>query len=289
LHYRDRAKRGYATAKHHFARRYRRARRRIKNWLQAKCAEKKKQNLTDRAAKSTARATWAIAALTLVTIGVGISQYVIFSRQLDEMRSTGGQTDRLIEANRNLAAAAIRQADTAEVSQRAWLAPTQFSFIDLNYAADPLRVRMLYQNVGREPAKNVRNWLVSGYIRDPKPPEASKWTANPIWRTNTAFDSHDLCSKVRSETQSVIYPTPAFGQSVDISGGSGWDSPTASVEVLFEEIRNQLSIYVVMGCLSYETLGRRRNSSFCAFLMPIPGKEIAQWQFSACPIGNDDF
>lgn len=49
-------------------------------------AEKKKESAADRAATSTARATWAIAFLTVVTIGVGVSQYVIFSRQLTVMQ-----------------------------------------------------------------------------------------------------------------------------------------------------------------------------------------------------------
>jgi hypothetical protein len=62
----------------------------FKCYLQERRSQKKKQTPTDRAAISTARATWAIAILALVTVGVGISQYVIFNRQLNVMK---GQLD----------------------------------------------------------------------------------------------------------------------------------------------------------------------------------------------------
>ncbi|MGC1777090.1 MAG: hypothetical protein WBB34_04035 [Xanthobacteraceae bacterium] len=62
----------------------------IKRKLQERRAEKKKQGAADRAAHSTARATWAIAFFTLVTIAVGASQYVTFNRQLGVMQ---GQLD----------------------------------------------------------------------------------------------------------------------------------------------------------------------------------------------------
>ena len=63
----------------------------------------------------------------------------------------------------------------------------------------------------------------------------------------------------------------------------------ADVQVLFDEVKNQKSIYYVAGCLSYETLKERKNTTFCALLIPVVGKDITQWHFGACPIGNDDF
>jgi hypothetical protein len=50
------------------------------------------KNSVSRAATSTARATWAIVILTAVTIGVSLSQYRIFDRQLTVMQ---GQLDAL--------------------------------------------------------------------------------------------------------------------------------------------------------------------------------------------------
>jgi hypothetical protein len=63
---------------------------RLKNWyekFQTSRAERNKRPVMDRAAESTARATWIIALLTIATIAVGISQYVIFGRQLDVMEN----------------------------------------------------------------------------------------------------------------------------------------------------------------------------------------------------------
>jgi hypothetical protein len=59
----------------------------IRRQLQRRRAKKMQENATDRAARSTARATWAIAILTAATIGVALSQYVIFGRQLDVMEN----------------------------------------------------------------------------------------------------------------------------------------------------------------------------------------------------------
>ncbi len=64
----------------------------IRHRLDERRAQRKGENAADRAARSTARATWAIAILTAATIGVGISQYITFNRQLSVMH---GQLDAL--------------------------------------------------------------------------------------------------------------------------------------------------------------------------------------------------
>jgi hypothetical protein len=62
----------------------------VRRYREHRRAEKKKHAPADRAAISTARATWFIAVLTLVTAGAAISQYIIFDRQLKVMQ---GQLD----------------------------------------------------------------------------------------------------------------------------------------------------------------------------------------------------
>ncbi len=61
--------------------------RKVKGYFQEIRAKRKQENSTDRAVRSTANATWVIALLTIATIGVGISQYIIFGRQLDVMEN----------------------------------------------------------------------------------------------------------------------------------------------------------------------------------------------------------
>lgn len=62
----------------------------IKRFFEKRRADKAKESPPDKAARSTANATWVIAFLTLVMISVTISQYVIFSRQLNVMQGQLG-------------------------------------------------------------------------------------------------------------------------------------------------------------------------------------------------------
>jgi hypothetical protein len=64
----------------------------------------------------TALATVAVAVLTYFVAVYASGQLRIFGAQLNEMQSTGRQTDSLIEANQKLAEAAVRQAEAAVAS-----------------------------------------------------------------------------------------------------------------------------------------------------------------------------
>jgi hypothetical protein len=84
------------------------------------------------------------------------AQLTVMQGQLNEMKSGSLQTSQLIGANVNLATAARRSADIAEVEARAWLAPISFAFANLNDVKEPLKVSVAYQNVGREPALKMQ-------------------------------------------------------------------------------------------------------------------------------------
>jgi hypothetical protein len=85
----------------------------IKRCREHRRSERQKENPQDRAARKTAAATVWIAVFTFVTIGVGVSQFVIFWKQLSEMQSTGKQTDDLIRATKESADAAKNAAKAA--------------------------------------------------------------------------------------------------------------------------------------------------------------------------------
>jgi hypothetical protein len=207
----------------------------IKHKFHERRTKNNQQNSVDRAATSTARATWAIAVLTAVTIGVGWSQYRIFDRQLTvmqdqlkEMKSSGTQTDSLIETNKKLAEAASVQAQAAKdaaitahdnliASQRAWISPTNFSLVAVTDARHPLQVQMTYQNVGREPARNIRNNMIYGYIRNPIPQEPFSWGGNPVWGTIDGISPKRMCESVSSSVNSVAYPTPNTSFTLEIN------------------------------------------------------------------------
>jgi len=105
-----------------------------KGYLQQRSAEKKEYTPADRAALSTARATWIIAIWTFATFGVGISQYIIFSRQLTVM----------------------------ENDKRPWLnvQPDIQQFVDVTEWNESRGIRLplkfSMKNYGQEPAINVR-------------------------------------------------------------------------------------------------------------------------------------
>ena len=95
----------------------------IKAYFKKRRAEKSKEAPADRAGRQTATATWVIALSTVATLGVGISQYLVFSNQLtvmqgqlDEMKSSSVQTNKLVQAAADQARALI---DTARISEAA--------------------------------------------------------------------------------------------------------------------------------------------------------------------------
>ena len=95
----------------------------IKCYFNDRRAQKQKESTQDRASRRTANATIAIAFLTIAVVVVGGLQYLIFKAQLKvmadqlvEMKGTGTQTDQIIDNNKKLAEAAVRQAAAAENS-----------------------------------------------------------------------------------------------------------------------------------------------------------------------------
>lgn len=139
--------------------------RKIQGQLEKRRAKQKQEAPADRAAKSTARATWAIAALTLAAIAVGVSQYVIFNRQLDEMRRTREGGDESMAAQirimQDQAKAMQTQAEVSRqallASDRPWLQVAGFNVERLQtdqqnvYTWTDLKLR----NVGHSPALDI--------------------------------------------------------------------------------------------------------------------------------------
>ena len=110
--------------------------RQLQRYRYERRAQKSKESPADRAARSTARATWAIAVLTAVTIAVGVSQYVIFGRQLDEMRKTRESGDKSATEQMNVMQSQARamqgQVDQMALAQRGWLAIDGFKLHGIN-------------------------------------------------------------------------------------------------------------------------------------------------------------
>jgi hypothetical protein len=54
-------------------------------------------------------------------------------------------------------------------------------------------------------------------------------------------------------------------------------------------IKDMHEVLIAKGCFVYKALGIIRHSSFCVFLQPHPNGDIGRWEFSMCPVGNDDY
>jgi hypothetical protein len=162
----------------------------IESHLEKRRSEKKQQTATDRAARSTARATWAIAILTAATICVGISQYVIFSRQLGEMRATreGGDTSfaaqlAVMQAQANAMQGQLQmleqQVIDARQLQRAFITASDYKITKI-VGDDPNRSCWRFQpiisNAGGSPTVELRYMTQMVFVALRRPGEqGSAW------------------------------------------------------------------------------------------------------------------
>jgi hypothetical protein len=191
------------------------------------------------------------------------------------------KTDAAVAESRRLADAANKSANLAEAAARAWVAAVRFEFAHSSDTAEPLKVRIATQNVGREPARALTHRLGSAYIESPSLPVA-QWGDLPEFMSNASLELRALCKSVDvSPNYSVLYPN-AYQYLLDI--------PITSTPFRVEDIKAKRAVYIVGGCFFYLSLGRRRYTTFCAFINPEGhADKFEEWTFSACPKGNDDY
>ena len=135
----------------------------VQRQLEKRRAEKKQQSPADRAARSTARATWFIALLTVATIIVGYSQFVIYKRQLDEMRATREGGDKSFAAQLAVmqaqATAMQGQLNQMTVDQRPWLLSHDLTVEAIDVVPDIPMIMIgadhKITNFGQSPAMDV--------------------------------------------------------------------------------------------------------------------------------------
>lgn len=125
-------------------------------------SNKKDEKPQDRVARHVMWATWTIALFTFATVAVGVFTYFavngqlrVMQAQLNEMRASGTQTDKLIAAN-NITAEAAKEAialseKTSERQLRAYLGVDN-GYLDRKQAICILPIR----NFGQTPAYEVR-------------------------------------------------------------------------------------------------------------------------------------
>jgi len=144
----------------------------VQRHLQERRAYKELESPIDRAARSTSRASWVIAILTLVNVGVGGATYFVLGGQLDEMKAARESGDKSTTAQigvmQTQAAAMQGQlqqmkttADAAHADNAAALSSQSRPWVSFGISGPikggtSLKITIQWQNVGHSPALKMR-------------------------------------------------------------------------------------------------------------------------------------
>lgn len=230
--------------------------------------KKAKESPEERAARSTANATWVIAIFTIILALVG-------SWTLIEVIAGGSDTH-------DLAIAAL-------AANRAWLAPVSMQLAGPLENGLPVAYYVRISNTGKEPALGVI-WNVLPRKAPYIPPSNGNEGEAEMGRNETCEGLEP-----KQATGAVIYP-----QATGMTSLIPLTIPdTADNKKIIDAALNRTGSLVVDGCLVYITGSAKHTSAFRFFLRDEPGKPsfIAgepskpsshyEWRFNATLMGND--
>lgn len=186
-------------------------------YLQQRRADRQKENATDRAARSTARATWAIAALTIAMIGIGALQW-----------STLHDTDKSI-------AGQLRE---MQAEQRPWVYATEVKIAGRIVLADGryvLPLKITATNTGHLPAFFVQYKTGAAPLR--------------IGGPSTHTVKNDVCDDYRNNPNRSGQ-TVFAGQTVTYGGFTIDDYPSFP-QAEWDALKADRLI-VLYGCIDYQ-------------------------------------
>lgn len=217
---------------------------------------------------------------TFVVAIVIAVQLCVMKDQLEEMRSGSTQTAQLVAANKKLADASSKSTELAEkafvANSRAWLSLIGFKIIDgLVPNTQPLS-ELLVNNIGKEPALKVSARIETGTI------------LRKDYLTPGVVEA--AIAKALSKVECKAAPVGATGLAIYPGNAS-----TYRFQFRFkpgeidDEVLRREKFLLVVGCLTYETLGEQRYSSYCGILDSTDeAKTIERWHATFCRdgIGN---
>jgi hypothetical protein len=154
----------------------------------------------------------------------------------------------------------------AVAESRAWIAPANALLLDDLTIGEPFRFQIQYNNVGKEPALDVRP------IYKIRPVEGQQFTDNTF---NSVIESDDICHNVQvAPGADVIYPDQPGGYKLNFGVPRGW---------LSADIVNGKSALIIEMCFAYRTVNAVHHTAFCYFYRPGISENR---QFNICTAGN---
>lgn len=233
-----------------------------KSVLRGGSSRAERRSPSDRAALSTARATWAIVLLTLGNIAISVSQYFVFSDQLAEMRTSreGGEesTRSQLAIMNKQANEARRQADMIDGSQRPWIWPQIYLNGPITFESGDayINIDIKYRNTGHLPALSVR----------------ADVTVYPWMTRNTLFEDTPKKQRDRDcRMGKIVQETQAKRPSELVDGGSAVFPGQTFVEIqpkkipkkFIDDAKGAVSdstgiIIAVTGCVFYRYPGDQK-------------------------------
>jgi hypothetical protein len=226
----------------------------VNHKLNERRTKRQEESATEKAERRTANATWFIGFFTVVVAIVGTLQFCAL------------QKTNII----------------AESSERAWIAPLSL-VLDTDHppmVGQPLRVNLLYENIGKGPALNIAHKFNQPGFFEPPPP-GLPWQ-DMRFGVNTTCDG-----LITAAGGPVVFPSGHYAIQYEIGLPNGYltDAMIRGAATAPETLGKP--VLFVQGCFAYETVGQRRISAYCFFLFPQWDIPIAKWNFRICTDGNE--
>jgi hypothetical protein len=203
----------------------------------------------------------------IATTGGVFYQAYIFSGQLSEMKSSGEQTAKLIDANAALAISATKQADAAEkqaiamnsevevsresliAAGRAWVGPRAAKITSAIEIGKPIELSIEYANTGREPALDFA-YSTDYFISS----DAEEQRGTTFAKTTLAMQN--CRAKDDLKQGQVVFPSTGF---------SAYNLSLTIDKAMDQETIDGQKTLLVQGCFLYRTFNVVRHSYFCYF------------------------
>jgi len=216
----------------------------------------------------------------LTVVFTGLS-WLTFRDQLNEMKSSSIQTNKIIDANAKLVDAATKQAEAATenariardnyvASERAWVGPRNAKTSAAPAADKDLPIMLEYGNTGREPA------IETVYDTDVFTATEEEDTAGNITQRIKTFIGK--CKIMwKPDQAAVVYP------SIGLSAANYTLTKIMGKSDIDDDVISGVKVIFFTGCFAYKTTETIHRSWFCYYYKA--GKtDNANWNI--CQTGN---